>query len=778
MNPLRNFLVKAIAIYFRSLELPASFPKINSTNSTFVTLDDSLVLDGLLYSMAQKAGLESLEDGDVITSDRNPKKLYRLSNHKEESLRKLSKNNAEHIFITVNTIHGIGPIRTTRNYSINIFDALSLLIGKRFLVVVFGEGRKLNASISNPYLKISRSLKLDFYKNLKLIRGTPFQSIRSQSEAVLSGKDYQSECQRLASDLKISSQSVNKKCRHAFQEVAANPVRWVYLLIAFLANTVVNTLFKEIKVEGISNFISGAKEQPVILVPMHRSHLDYIILGAVLYKSRLNTPLVAAGINLNFWPAGFFLRRVGAFFVKRTGGSDPIHTLVIRRYIAYLLKRGHLLEFFIEGGRSRTGRMRPPKLGLLKTIIGSFQRGARKDIIFIPVSISYEQVIEDKAISDENIGGKKVEENFQTLVKARSIFKRKYGEVIINFGNPISLAQFSQQPAKEKGTLVTRMARRLTDEMRIGSNPTFTSLACTTLLMAPRYGIEGGAFTQSISNLARLIEILRSLDPKIGQISPTLNRFVSTKSSLSEHLGSTGLVLCRNLFGQEVFSLSENRRITADFYKNSTIHLFIPFSLMAISELLKGQIDHHTIKTFHEIFEHDFLLPNYSNFRSTVDDLISRMLSEEILIRENDHIKFKSRENGLFIPALMLSPIQSNLWVIFHLAQIASSSTDTSTPKVLFESFVSTLTNSQDSALEFELLTRTETFSRSSIESTIESLSSRGIISTATIRGSERSIRIIDSSALDRKFLFDSNEKIVEFLHESVKRYRSISLIS
>ncbi len=772
---MRYFLVKILSIFFKSLSLPAEFPSGELRKLTFVTLDNSIVLDAILFALAKKAGFKGIADCHTSVLERTNTLLYRTNLNDEKNLLRLSKDSDENLFITVNIIHGIGPIRTTRNYSINILDALSLLAGKRFLVVIIGEASPLPASAINPHLKLSRALKVDFYKNLKIIRGTPFQSLKIQAQQILAGKDYLTECQKIANDLSISRSEVEQRCRQAFFEMSSNPVRWVYLLIASIAKLIVWHLFTQIKVEGINNFTKAAKEHPVVLVPMHRSHLDYIILGAVLYKSRLNTPLVAAGINLNFWPVGYFLRRVGAFFVKRTGGSDQVHTLVLKRYIHYLLKRGHLLEFFIEGGRSRTGRMRAPKLGLLKTIVNSYQKGIRKDLIFMPISISYEQVIEERALADENVGSQKIEENIKSLFSARSIFKKKYGEVIIKFGEPLSIANFIETTPKGRGTVVTSMARTLSEEMRARTNPTFTSLVCSSLLMAPRYALDYDTLSRSVRNLAQLISIYRKIDNRIGEPTETLTALLDNKKSMSEKLVSTGLVQSRTLFGKEVFSIPEQKRMTADFYKNATMHLFLPFSFLAISELITGKIEMRTVEQLHDAFEHDFMLSPWQDFSLLINSILKELKKdEEVLSDKDDNLHFKAREVGSFVPALMLSPIQSYLWVIYHLSQLHSKQLESAPARVNYDDFIDTLTSNHTSALDIELLTRTESFSRSSMESTIEALSSRGIISTTTLRGSSRSIRIIDPNGLDRSFFYNANEQIIEFLYSSVRKYRAI----
>ena len=159
-------------------------------------------------------------------------------------------------------------------------------------------------------------------------------------------------------------------------------------------------------------------------------------MSSEIYDLRLNPPLTAAGINLSFWPFGFFIRSLGGYFVKRSA-KDRVYNIVLKRYVSYLIKRGHLQKFYIEGGRSRTGKMRAPKIGLLSMFVEAYWKGLRKDVAFIPVSLTYENVVEDSAYGTENTGSEKVKESWKALLGARNILKQRYGEVILRFAKPV-----------------------------------------------------------------------------------------------------------------------------------------------------------------------------------------------------------------------------------------------------------------------------------------------------------------------------------------------------
>ena len=759
------FLSMGLSWLFRGLPIPEGFPSSDTRKYTLIILDNSVVLDAILIAISKRLGLKGLGHGGIPLAQRQSAYLYRVPFREESTLATLGAQDPNHNFITFNVVYGLGPIKTTRNYSINIFDSLSLILWRSSLSLLCGEPRTLQPAKSNISRAFSRALKVDFYHHLKVIRGTPFQPIRVQAESVLSGDDYQLECERLAKDQSVTVSEVKRDTERAFFEMAANPVRWVHLLIGNLAKLVIWHLFPIVNVTGLQNLISSSRQNPTVLVPVHRSHLDYILLGSILFKSRLNTPLVAAGINLNFWPVGFFLRRVGAFFVKRTGGADPIHGLVLRRYVTYLLKRGHLLEFFIEGGRSRTGRMRPPKLGLLKAIVAAYQKGLRKDVAFIPVSISYEHVIEDKALARENKGDKKVEENVKTLFSARSILGKKYGEVIVNFHDPIYISKFGSATEKGRGSLVNNLASELTHRMRSGTNPTLTSLTCTSIMLSPHYAQTENELKTTVSYLSELIKCQRSQGTLIGDSSRTLDEFVTNPDLPLMNTTSSGLIECEECLSEKIVRIPENKRLRADFYRNGTLHLFINFAIIEMARNPDGTVNWKTVESLHSIFEDDFILEGRDIFIDKCRTLLPKLDSLNIQFGMSGSLA------GLMLPSLELY-----LWVLNYLNKIRLSWTDSSSPRIQFDTFTTDLINSSSLALECGLVSRTETFSKAGIESTLDALTARGIISAPPARRGPRFLRIVSDPTEEIRFISALIENIID-LNNRKSAAKRLSLV-
>src|SRR5437763_3680148 len=192
-------------------------------------------------------------------------------------------------------------------------------------------------------------------------------------------------------------------------------------LLEAIFNRIWPRVFTALEIVGLENVIECVKEHPVVLVPCHRSHFDYLILSYIFHLNYLSPPHIAAGDNLSFWPMGPLFRGAGAFFIRRSFEDDELYKMVFRKYLTFLIREGYTQEFFIEGGRSRTGKILTPKLGMLSAILGAFVDGVRHDLYLVPVSIHYGRVVEEEAYKRELVGADKEKESIWSLLKARRL---------------------------------------------------------------------------------------------------------------------------------------------------------------------------------------------------------------------------------------------------------------------------------------------------------------------------------------------------------------------
>jgi glycerol-3-phosphate O-acyltransferase len=214
-----------------------------------------------------------------------------------------------------------------------------------------------------------------------------------------------------------------------------------------------------------------ALKGPLIFIPSHKSHIDYLILSYLLYNNNMPCPHVAAGKNLSFWPIGPLFRAGGAFFLRRSFRGAALYAKVFAEYIHKLLEEGFNIELFIEGGRSRTGKLLMPKLGLLSILINAYRSGACDDMILVPTYIGYDRILEEKSYLHELEGGKKESESLFQVIRARKFLKKRYGKIYIQFHEPISMhnllvergTPIADMKPKEQNALVRDLGYQITN---------------------------------------------------------------------------------------------------------------------------------------------------------------------------------------------------------------------------------------------------------------------------------------------------------------------------
>jgi glycerol-3-phosphate O-acyltransferase len=277
----------------------------------------------------------------------------------------------------------------------------------------------------------------------------------------------------------------------------------------------------EIDEPGLDRVRQAAKDGTLVLLPSHKSHVDYIILSRVFHRANMPIPLVAAGDNLAFFPLGPVLRRAGAFFIRRSFKGDRLYGAVVDAYMRRLLKDGWPLEFFLEGGRSRTGKLLPPKLGLLSIVVdavlGAEAQGpgesAGRTVWFVPISIGYERLVEEKSYVHELSGGEKKKEDVGGLFRAAESALGRYGRLNVQFGELLTLDGVLRElgeskrpltPARRRA-LVTRLAYRAMNEINRVTAVTPSALVASALLTHAKRGLPHAELVEACERLARIL---------------------------------------------------------------------------------------------------------------------------------------------------------------------------------------------------------------------------------------------------------------------------------
>ena len=321
----------------------------------------------------------------------------------------------------------------------------------------------------------------------------------------------------------------------------------------------------------------------LVFLPNHRSYLDPLVLRRVLSKQGFPPNYILGGMNLAMWPASVLAKRAGLIFIHRSTRDDPVYPAMMRLYLGRLLQERANLEWYFEGGRTRTGKLRPPRMGVLRYLIDAFlgnesrqdHGGPREDVYIVPVSIVYDQQHEVEAISFEDTGGSKTPESLGWLWKFARAQSTRRGQVHVRFGEPLSLASVIDDARERAGsadptTVVPRVAFEIAD--RINDATPITPSALVTFALLDN---GGRALT--------LAELLETLDPLIAYVRErrlplTSGIDLARPDGLRQALRTLqdeGVVECYDGGLQPVYSIASDRFHEAAFYRNTLAHWFV-----------------------------------------------------------------------------------------------------------------------------------------------------------------------------------------------------------
>jgi len=377
-----------------------------------------------------------------------------------------------------------------------------------------------------------------------------------------------------------------------FREIAANMNSTFLALLNLVVVGITRRLFQSIELVGIEKIAEYAKRHPVVLAPSHRSYFDFLILSTAFYANHLVPPHIAARENMAFGPMGFLFRRVGAFFLRRSF-DDPLYKAVFRSYASYLIREGFTQEFFIEGGRSRTGKMMPPKLGLLNWNVDAFLSSARRDLFFVPIAITYERLVEEGAMVDELEGAAKSEESMMRLVKARKFLERRFGTVHVSFGEPISLADAlgdrrerlagDDSPERQEGRreFIQTLGNRIVERINWAVIPNATAVASCAMLGARARGLFRSELALRMQQLVDLLQL------QGVRVTPALRQDASEFTDSIASMLSAGLLRATDDARGQVLFYEDSARRALDIYRNSIVHFLAAPSFLA-RRLLAG----------------------------------------------------------------------------------------------------------------------------------------------------------------------------------------------
>jgi glycerol-3-phosphate O-acyltransferase len=401
---------------------------------------------------------------------------------------------------------------------------------------------------------------------------------------------------------KISHEKAQQNAVALMEEIAANfsyeAIRVTDRVLGFTWNR----LYQGINVHNAERIRQLAHEgHELVYVPCHRSHMDYLLLSYVLYHQGLVPPHIAAGINLNFWPAGPIFRRLGAFFIRRTFRGNKLYSTVFREYLGELFSRGYSVEYFVEGGRSRTGRLLDPKTGTLSMTIQAMLRGGTRPITLVPIYIGYEHVMEVGTYAKELRGATKEKESFSQMVRGLSKL-RNLGQGYVNFGEPIPLNNWLNQNVPEwrddidpieavRPAWLTPSVNAIAADLMVRINnagaANAMNLCCTALLASRQRSLTREQLTEQLNCY---LDILRNVPYSPDATAPK----VTADELINHALQMNKFEVEKDTIG-DIIILPREQAVLMTYYRNNLMHMLVLPSLLAMMITQRRHLTHSAL---------------------------------------------------------------------------------------------------------------------------------------------------------------------------------------
>ncbi|NOJ05793.1 glycerol-3-phosphate 1-O-acyltransferase PlsB [Vibrio splendidus] len=498
--------------------------------------------------------------------------------------------------------------------------------------------------------KLARVARIHFSRQKLAASGPNLPSRQALFDRLLKSEAIKKAIEDEAQAKNISIEKASKEAQDIMDEIAAN---FSYSLIKRgekILGWLWNKLYQGLHISNASTVRKLAQDgHEIVYVPCHRSHMDYLLLSYVLYHEGMVPPHIAAGINLNFFPAGPIFRHGGAFFIRRSFKGNKLYSTIFREYLAELFAKGYSVEYFSEGGRSRTGRLLQAKTGMLAMTIQAMLRGMNRPVTLVPVYIGYEHVMEVATYAKELRGKRKEKENASLVI--RTLRKlRNFGKGYVNFGEPIQLNQYLNEHAPEWTKDIDPLGTSKPQWM----NPVVNDLA-TKMMTHINDAAATNALTLCATALLASRQRALSRDSLVSQINcylsllknvPYSDTFTVPKDSaedLVKHAESLNKFLIESDSMGDIISLDRHQSILMTYYRNNIIHLFALPSLIAQMTIRQHGL---TIDTIQEnvaaiypfLKKELFLSYDEDQLESVVANIIEELVGQGMLVVSDNQV--------------------------------------------------------------------------------------------------------------------------------------------
>ena len=458
----------------------------------------------------------------------------------------------------------------------------------------------LSADIA--YRKISRILRVHFRNRRIASVGPDLSHRRTLINHVLRAPNVRRAIRAEAGDDFREQEVARRRAREYALEIAADISYPTIRVLVRLLRWLWHRIYDGIELNHADTLHEVANDKEVIYAPCHRSHIDYLLLGYVTYQEGLQLPHIAAGINLNLPVVGGILRRGGAFFLRRTFKGNRLYAAVFDAYIQEVLGKGHSMEYFIEGGRSRTGRLLQPKGGMLAMTVNAYITNPQRPIVFVPIYFGYEKLIEGDAFISELGGASKQKETLGGLIRSVKSLRDHFGKVWVNFGEPVELevildrqhpewreyeTENGDRPTWLSG-IVDEVGAKIMQNINSAAAVTPNSLLAYVLLATPKQTIGVGELRRQ---LQLSMDLLRRF-----QYSELVTVPDWSPDAIIKH-GERLDVISRSVHPMgEVIHMEERTAVLMTYFRNNITHLLAVPASVACCFIQGTELEHEELQ--------------------------------------------------------------------------------------------------------------------------------------------------------------------------------------
>ena len=552
---------------------------------------------------------------------------------------------------------------------------LNMLMNGQGIVVHFGKSLPLAqaADMSLPesvrLRRMARLMRVRLRNQRAALLGPDLSHRRTLVDQIATSRPVQSAIEKDAGGNPEKRLALQKRAVRMAHTIASDMSHPTIRILEKLLNWFWTRIYDGVVLTGYEKVTEIAEDHTLVYIPSHRSHLDYLLLSYLLFGKGMMPPHIAAGENLNIPVLGSVLRRGGAFFMRRKFGDDDVYRTVFEEYLYQVFRRGHSVEYFPEGGRSRTGRLLPAKTGLLRMTLSDQVRGLPRPIAFVPVYLAYEKLVEAATYLDELQGGTKRGESMLDVLRSLRLIRQKFGHVRVCIGEPLRLEEWLSGDIPPAGTARAQaLGNELMQRVNKTAHVNIVNLTALILLATPKLAIESGVLQEQAAIYVSLLKF-SGYDVVEWSNETSLQQVARLALISLEKDGDDTIITAEAVTG-----------ILLTWYRNNVAHTLVLPSLIACllvnrRRALAQPTLASVVETIYPYLALELSLPDQ---QPLVSPMLEEMLRQELAVRSENGLWEPPRSDSaahqrLHLLAQVVMPSLERLYIVIGLLTRAES---------------------------------------------------------------------------------------------------------